>query len=87
MPPRKNTDKQKQVLNKLNDLAPELGSLNGLKPLTSGEYQDEGSNRILRVEYINLLLVYPDSVQPRRILPEGIADGRTLQAVEHRPKS
>jgi ParB-like chromosome segregation protein Spo0J len=72
MPPKKSSDKQKQVLSKLDNLAPELGNLAGLKQLANGEYQDETSSKILRVEYINLLLVYPDPVQPRRILPERI---------------
>jgi ParB-like chromosome segregation protein Spo0J len=70
MPP-KNNDNQKKVFTALENLAPELSGLAGLKKAISGSdpvLVEDG----LRVEYLNLLLVYPDPVQPRRILPERI---------------
>jgi hypothetical protein len=70
MPP-KSSDNQKKVFSALDSLAPELSGLAGLKRAASGEsplLAEDG----LRVEYLNLLLVYPDPVQPRRILPERI---------------
>jgi hypothetical protein len=70
MPP-KSSDNQKKVFSALDNLAPELSGLAGLKRAVSGDAPllvEDG----LRVEYLNLLLVYPDPVQPRRILPERI---------------
>jgi hypothetical protein len=70
MPP-KNSDNQKKVFSALDNLAPELSGLAGLKRVVSADSPvmvEDG----LRVEYLNLLLVYPDPVQPRRILPERI---------------
>jgi hypothetical protein len=70
MPP-KSSDNQKKVFSALDSLAPELSGLAGLKKAVGGDslvVVEDG----LRVEYLNLLLVYPDPVQPRRILPERI---------------
>jgi hypothetical protein len=70
MPP-KNSDNQKKVFSQLDNLAPELSGLAGLKRAASPDSPvmlEDG----LRVEYLNLLLVYPDPIQPRRILPERI---------------
>jgi ParB-like chromosome segregation protein Spo0J len=72
MPPKKNSDNQEKVFKALNNLAPELSGLAGLKQVANGDFAVHGAGDGLRVEYLNLLLVYPDPVQPRRILPERI---------------
>jgi hypothetical protein len=46
--------------------------LAGLKQVANGDFAMHGEAEGLRVVYLNLLLVYPDPVQPRRILPERI---------------
>ena len=71
MPP-KNSDNQKKVFSALETLAPELSGLAGLKKALNGDAPTSLIADGLRVEYLNLLLVYPDPVQPRRILPERI---------------
>jgi ParB-like chromosome segregation protein Spo0J len=70
--PSKKSDNQEKVFKALNNLAPELSGLAGLKPLANGDSATYGEAEGLRVEYLNLLLIYPDPVQPRRILPERI---------------
>ena len=70
MPPR-NSVNQKKVFSALDNLAPELSGLAGLKRAASAEFPVIVEDS-LRVEYLNLLLVYPDPIQPRRILPERI---------------
>src|SRR5688572_15263646 len=70
--PSKKSDNQEKVFKALNNLAPELSGLTGLKQVANGDFAGHGVGEGLRVEYLNLLLVYPDPVQPRRILPERI---------------
>jgi hypothetical protein len=70
--PSKKSDNQQKVFNALNNLAPELSGLAGLKQVANGDFAGHGAADGLRVDYLNLLLVYPDPVQPRRILPERI---------------
>jgi hypothetical protein len=70
--PSKKSDNQDKVFKALNNLAPELSGLAGLKQIANGDSAIYGEAEGLRVEYLNLLLVYPDPVQPRRILPERI---------------
>jgi hypothetical protein len=55
MPP-KNNDNQRKVFSALDSLAPELAGLAGLKKAVGGNAPAEDG---LRVEYLNLLLVYP----------------------------
>ena len=71
MPRKKGGDNHQKALDKLNDLAPELSGLQGLKAIADGDIVQPEEHG-LRVEYLNLLLVYPDPVQPRRILPDRI---------------
>jgi hypothetical protein len=70
--PSKKSDNQEKIFKALNNLAPELSGLAGLKQVANGDFAVHVASDGLRVEYLNLLLVYPDPVQPRRILPERI---------------
>jgi hypothetical protein len=70
--PSKKSDNQDKVFKALNNLAPELSGLASLKQIANGDSAMYGEAEGLRVVYLNLLLVYPDPVQPRRILPERI---------------
>ena len=71
MPRKKGGDNHQRALDKVNAIAPELSGLQGLKAIADGDIVQPEEHG-LRVEYLNLLLVYPDPVQPRRILPDRI---------------
>ena len=58
--PSKKSDNQEKVFKALNNLAPELSGLAGLKQVANGDFAVHDASDGLRVEYLNLLLVYPD---------------------------